>query len=173
MWKKIVKSAKGILFSLSTSDNSDEEFQDEDFDKATFAGGCFWCMQPPFENIEGVERVITGYAGGETEDPTYSEVSTGNTGHYEAIQVTYNPEEVSYEELLEVYWMNIDPTDEGGQFADRGSQYRTAIFYHEEDQKSQAEKSKKDLEESEKFDDPIVTKILPYSEFYKAEEKHQ
>ena len=141
--------------------------------KATFAGGCFWCMEPPFEDKQGVIEVISGYAGGNEENPSYEEVSSGKTGHVEAIQIIYNPEIVSYKELLEIYWMQIDPTDPEGQFADKGPQYRTAIFYHDENQKEAAEKFKEELEESGKFNKPIVTEIKPYTSFYKAEDYHQ
>jgi len=141
--------------------------------KATFAGGCFWCMQPPFQQIEGVIETMAGYAGGTTENPGYEEVTTGTTGHLESVQVTYDPEKVSYEKLLEVFWSQIDPTDEEGQFADRGSQYRTAIFYHDNKQKLIAEASKKKLDNSGKFRKPVATQIQPYTTFYPAEEYHQ
>lgn len=141
--------------------------------KATFAGGCFWCMEPPFDQLQGVEATITGYTGGKTANPTYQEVSTGKTGHAEAIQILFDPEIISYAELLEVFWTNIDPTTKNRQFADRGSQYRTAIFYHDEEQKELAIKSKQKLESSGKFDSPIVTEIVPAGEFYRAEEYHQ
>ena len=113
--------------------------------KATFAGGCFWCMEPPFENLDGVVSVIPGYTGGHKEDPTYNEVSGGTTGHVEAVQITYDPTKVSYKDLLAVFWTQIDPTDDGGQFADRGSQYETAIFYHDDEQKKLAEESEAEL----------------------------
>jgi peptide methionine sulfoxide reductase msrA/msrB len=145
----------------------------EGLEYATFAGGCFWCMEPPFQNLDGVDEVIVGYTGGETENPSYEEVSSGKTGHYEAIQVRYDPERITYPELLEVYWRQIDPTDPGGQFVDRGTQYRTAIFYHNQRQKELAEESKLKLEESGRYDKPIVTEILPYKEFYPAEDYHQ
>ncbi|KXA89569.1 methionine sulfoxide reductase [candidate division MSBL1 archaeon SCGC-AAA259D14] len=145
----------------------------ENLKKATFAGGCFWCMEPPFEKLEGVVKVISGYTGGDVEDPTYEQVSSGETGHYEAVQITYNPKKITYRELVDVFWRQIDPTDKFGQFSDKGSQYRTAIFYHDEDQKKIAENSKKELEESGKFEDPIVTEVIPYSKFYKAEQYHQ
>ena len=141
--------------------------------KATFAGGCFWCMQPPFQQTEGVTEVVAGYAGGTKENPTYEEVSSGTTGHLESVQVTYDPEKVSYEKLLDVFWMQIDPTDQEGQFADKGSQYRTAIFYHNEEQKRIAEASKKRLNESGKFKKTVATEIRPYITFYPAEEYHQ
>ena len=140
---------------------------------ATFAGGCFWCMEPPFEKLEGVVSVISGYTGGTTENPTYKEVSKGTTGHAEAVQITYDPDIISYEKLLEVFWMNIDPVDRGGQFYDRGSQYRTAIFYHDNRQKKAAEKSKEEIRASGKFIDAIATEIVKFRKFYPAEERHQ
>lgn len=141
--------------------------------KATFAGGCFWCMVSPFDEREGVIEVVSGYTGGDKENPTYKEVSSETTGHYEAVQITFDPKTVSYEELLELYWQQIDPTDAGGQFSDRGQSYKTAIFYRDEEQKSAAETSKKALEESDRFSKPIVTEILPAQTFYRAEEYHQ
>jgi methionine-S-sulfoxide reductase len=141
--------------------------------KATFAGGCFWCMQPPFQQTEGVTEAVAGYAGGTLANPTYEQVSTGRTGHLEAVQVTYDPSKVSYEKLLDVFWTQIDPTDPAGQFADKGSQYRTAIFYHDEEQKKIAELAKKRLQDSGKFKDPIATEIRPYTTFYRAEDYHQ
>lgn len=141
--------------------------------KATFAGGCFWCMQPPFLQVEGVTDVVAGYAGGTKENPSYEEVSGGTTGHLESVQVTYDPKKVSYDTLLDLFWKQIDPTDDQGQFADKGSQYRTAIFYHDEDQKRLAEASKKKLNDSGKFRDPVVTTIRPFTTFYRAEEYHQ
>jgi peptide methionine sulfoxide reductase msrA/msrB len=146
---------------------------EDKLEKATFAGGCFWCMQPPFENSEGVKDVIAGYTGGTKENPTYEEVSAGVTGHKEAVQITYDPEKISYSELLNIFWMNIDPTDGGGQFADRGSQYKSAIFYHSSQQKELAEESKKNLAASNKFEEPIRTEIIKASKFYPAEQYHQ
>jgi peptide methionine sulfoxide reductase msrA/msrB len=140
---------------------------------ATFAGGCFWCMVEPFEKKPGIISVISGYSGGWKENPTYKEVCSGTTGHYEVVQITYDPELISYETLLDIYWKSIDPTDEGGQFNDRGQSYQTAIFYHTEEQRIAAEKSKKHLEEHGPFNKPIVTKILPAKPFYPAEEYHQ
>ncbi|KMJ59639.1 methionine sulfoxide reductase [Bacillus sp. LL01] len=140
---------------------------------ATFAGGCFWCMVKPFDEQDGIEKVISGYTGGHKENPTYKEVCSETTGHYEAVQITFNPEVFSYEKLLDVFWSQIDPTDAGGQFHDRGGSYRTAIFYHSEEQKMIAEKSKQSLEESGRFKDSIVTDILPAKPFYPAEEYHQ
>jgi peptide methionine sulfoxide reductase msrA/msrB len=140
---------------------------------AVFAGGCFWCMEGPFEAEPGVLEVKAGYTGGKTENPTYEEVSSGVTGHVEAIQVVYDPSKVTYERLLEIFWHQIDPTDEGGQFADRGTQYYTGIFYNSEAQKKAAEKSKQDLIDSKQFDKPIVTAIRKASAFYEAEAYHQ
>ncbi|WP_339217065.1 peptide-methionine (S)-S-oxide reductase MsrA [Ornithinibacillus sp. FSL M8-0202] len=141
--------------------------------KATFAGGCFWCMVKPFDQWDGVHAVVSGYTGGHVENPTYEEVKTGTTGHYEAVEITFDPSIISYNEILEVYWRQIDPTDAGGQFQDRGEQYRTAVFYHDEEQKAQAEASKQALAESGRFQKPIVTEILPAVTFYPAEDYHQ
>lgn len=141
--------------------------------EAIFAGGCFWCMQPPFEALEGVEEVHVGYTGGEEKDATYEEVSSGRTGHREAVRLTYDPSKISFEELLDVFWRQIDPTDPKGQFADVGSQYKTAIFYNSEEQRRSAEKSKKALDGARRFARPIVTEILRASTFYRAEDYHQ
>lgn len=143
------------------------------FKKATFAGGCFWCMVAPFQDLEGVIEVIAGYTGGHKENPTYMEVCQGNSGHFEAVQVTYNPDIITYPTLLQTFWRQIDPTDAGGQFHDRGQSYQTAIFYHDEEQKAQAEESRRQLQESGRFAGPIVTQLLPAKEFYPAEEYHQ
>ena len=143
------------------------------FKKATFAGGCFWCMVAPFQELKGVIEVIAGYTGGHKENPTYKEVCQGNTGHFEAVQVTYNPDIISYPTLLQTFWRQIDPTDAGGQFHDRGQSYQTAIFYHDEEQKAQAEESRRQLQESGRLAGPIVTQLLPAKEFYPAEEYHQ
>jgi peptide methionine sulfoxide reductase msrA/msrB len=143
------------------------------YNTATFAGGCFWCMEPPFDKLEGVLEVVSGYTGGQKENPTYKEVSSGTTGHLEAIQITYDPAKISYGRLLGVFWMQIDPTDAGGQFVDRGAQYRSAIFYHDAKQKALAEKSRDELQRTGPFKKPIVTEILPAGKFYPAEEYHQ
>jgi peptide methionine sulfoxide reductase msrA/msrB len=140
---------------------------------ATFAGGCFWCVQADFEKVPGVVKVISGYTGGQKENPTYEEVSAGGTGHVEAVQVYYDPQRVSYEELLNYFWRHVDPTDPGGQFVDRGSQYRTVIFYHDEEQRVLAEESEKRLAESGRFKKPIVTEIIKFEKFYPAEDYHQ
>jgi peptide methionine sulfoxide reductase msrA/msrB len=140
---------------------------------ATFAGGCFWCSESDFNKLPGVIEVLSGYTGGHKKNPTYQEVSEGSTGHVEAIQVHYDPTRISYEGLLNVFWRHIDPTDPGGQFADRGSQYRTVIFYHDPEQKNLAEKSREALNRSGKFSKPIATEIKPAGVFYPAEEYHQ
>jgi peptide-methionine (S)-S-oxide reductase len=140
-------------------------------EKATFAGGCFWCMEPPFEKLKGVVSVTAGYTGGHEKNPTYGEVSAGGTGHAESVQIVFDPSVISYAELLEVYWHNVDPLTPNAQFCDHGNQYRTAIFYHDETQKRLAEASKEAL--AKRFDEPIVTEIVPASEFYPAEEYHQ
>ena len=148
-------------------------FSKNNYSKATFAGGCFWCMEFPFENLEGVIEVVSGYTGGHKENPTYQEISSGETGHLEAVQIIYDGSKITYSELLDVFWRQIDPTDLGGQFVDRGNQYTTAIFYHSEEQKALAEKSKEKLEKSGRFKTPITTKIREASKFYKAENYHQ
>ncbi len=140
---------------------------------ATFAGGCFWCMEGPFEALEGVSSVVSGYTGGEVEHPSYQQVSSGGTGHAEAVRIEYDPGRVSYERLLETFWRQINPTDAGGQFSDRGSQYRSGIFYHDEEQRRLAEASKQELAASGRFDKPIVVEIEPAGTFYTAEDYHQ
>lgn len=141
------------------------------YDKAIFAGGCFWCMTPAFEKLNGVIKVESGYTGGSGEDPNYGDYAA--KGHIEAVEVTYDPSKIKYSELLEVFWKQIDPTDPGGQFCDRGPQYTSAIFYQNEEQKYFAEKSKDNLDISARFNKPIVTKIVKASAFYKAEDYHQ
>lgn len=138
---------------------------------ATFAGGCFWCMEPPFDKLDGVASTTSGYIGGSVDKPTYKQVSSGKTGHAEALQVKFDPSKVSYQKLLEVFWRNVDPTDAGGQFCDRGNQYRTGIFYHSEEQKKLAQRSKQHLEEKYKL--RVVTEIEPAGTFYPAEDYHQ
>lgn len=138
---------------------------------AVFAGGCFWCVEKAFEQVDGVVEVISGYAGGDVEDPSYEQVSSQSTGHKEAIQVYYDKSKVSYRELLDVFWRNIDPTDSGGQFVDRGESYTTAIFYQADEERQMAEQSKAGIQEH--FDEPVVTPIVPLNKFYPAEEYHQ
>ncbi|TFV94797.1 peptide-methionine (S)-S-oxide reductase MsrA [Algoriphagus kandeliae] len=140
---------------------------------ATFAGGCFWCVEAPFEDLDGVITVISGYAGGKEKNPTYGEVSSGRTSHRESVQITFDPEVISYSELVDIFWQTYDPTDVGGSFYDRGSQYESAIFYHSAEQKKVAEESKKSLDESGRFEKPIATPIIKYTNFYPAEEYHQ
>ena len=140
---------------------------------ATFAGGCFWCMEPPYDKLPGVTATISGYMGGKTANPTYEQVSSGSTGHAEVVQVVYDPKKVSYEKLLEVFWVNVDPTVKDRQFCDSGSQYRTSIFYHDEAQRKAAEASLAALEKSKPFREPIVTPIVMASAFTPAEDYHQ
>lgn len=151
----------------------DRLYGQDRLEKATFAGGCFWCMEQPFDSLQGVTEVFLGYMGGHKQNPTYEEVSSGRTGHREVVQVTYDPSKITYKDLLEVFWRQIDPTDTNGQFADKGLQYKTAIFYHSQEQRLLAEESKKELEESGRFKKPIVTEVIKASIFYKAEDYHQ
>ena len=148
-------------------------FTEKKYRKATFGGGCFWCMQPPFEKVPGVISVAAGYTGGGKPHPSYEEVSGGLTGHIEAVDITYDPARVSYEGLLEIFWANIDPTQAGGQFNDIGPQYQTAIFIHDDEQKRLASLSMKQLEISGLYKAPLQTRILPAGEFYAAEDYHQ
>jgi peptide-methionine (S)-S-oxide reductase len=141
--------------------------------KATFAGGCFWCMEPPFDKLDGVISTTSGYTGGQKHNPTYEEVSAGRTGHAEAMQIVYDPKKVSYEKLLEVFWHNVDPTIKDAQFCDHGNQYRTGIFVHDEQQKLAAENSKTALDKSKPFKAALVTEITAATQFYPAEDYHQ
>ena len=145
----------------------------EDRARATFAGGCFWCMEPPFDKLDGVVSTISGYTGGPEENPTYKQVASGLTGHTEAVQVTYDPAKISYEQLLATFWPNHDPLTADRQFCDRGRQYRPGIFYHDEEQKRLAKASKKKWNDSGRFDRPIVTEVTAFTKFYPAEEYHQ
>lgn len=168
-----------LLFGLGlpgaawTENQKGKENMADALEIATFAGGCFWCLQPAFDNLAGVVKTEVGYTGGDKENPTYEEVSSGKTGHLEAIQVTFDTTKIEYKALVEEFLRNIDPTDPGGQFADRGSQYHTAVFYHSEKQRLTAEESKTELERSGKFKKPVATLILPAKTFYPAEEYHQ
>ena len=141
--------------------------------KATFAGGCFWCMEQPFEELPGVVSVTSGYTGGQKKNPSYEEVSAGGTGHAEAVQIVYDPAKIGYGKLLDRFWHNIDPTVKDRQFCDKGNQYRSGIFYHDEEQRRLAQQSKKALEANKPFKEPVVTEIVTASQFYPAEEYHQ
>jgi methionine-S-sulfoxide reductase len=166
-----VRAAAGALvLSLAWSPALQSE---QKLAKATFAGGCFWCMEPPFDKLEGVVSTTSGYTGGDLAKPTYEQVSSGGTGHVEAVEVAYDPAKVSYEKLLEVFWANVDPTDPGGQFCDRGSQYATAIFVHDAEQRRLAEESRQKLVESGRLKKSIVTPIRDARAFYVAEDYHQ
>ena len=145
----------------------------DDLAVATVAGGCFWCMEGPFEQLDGVEEVISGFAGGSVEDPSYEQVLSGKTGHRESVQIFYDPDKVAYADLIKMFWWQIDPTDPGGQFADRGEHYTTAIFYHDEEQQVEADKQKDELNSSGDYDAPIATEILPFTTFFPAEDYHQ
>ena len=166
-----------VLFTTingsSESDDKSKSSSMPDLRKTTFAGGCFWCMEPPFEKLPGISKVISGYTGGKKENPSYKEVATGLTNHAEAIEIHYDSSTISYNDLLEVLWRNIDPTDGSGQFVDRGKQYRPAIFYHDKDQKNLAEKSRNKLKKSKRFKNKIEIKIVKATTFYAAEEYHQ
>jgi peptide-methionine (S)-S-oxide reductase len=144
-----------------------------DTKKATFAGGCFWCMEAPFDKLPGVASVTVGYTGGKKDQPTYHEVSAGTTGHTEAVQIVYDPSKLTYQKLVDIFWHNIDPLTANAQFCDHGTQYRSAIFYHDEEQKQVAEQSKAELEKSKRFDKPIVTEIAAAGKFWPAEDYHQ
>ena len=146
---------------------------DDNLEIATFAGGCFWCMEPPFDKLDGVVSTLSGYMGGTEESPTYKEVSAGRTGHAETVQITFDASKVTYRKLLEVFWMQIDPTTPDRQFVDVGRQYRSAIFYQNEEQRRLAEESRKEMENSGRFDAPIVTEIVPAGTFWPAEDYHQ
>jgi peptide-methionine (S)-S-oxide reductase len=153
------------FLNASAADNKTET--------AIFAGGCFWCMEPPFDKLDGVISTTSGYTGGQQANPSYKQVSAGGTGHTEAIRIEFDPAKISYEKLLQVFWINIDPTTADRQFCDQGSQYRSGIFYHNDAQKSAAEKSLKTIQKTKPFDEPVVTEITAASTFYPAEEYHQ
>jgi peptide-methionine (S)-S-oxide reductase len=173
-----VKKLLIVLVSLTTCSLTTLQAQEgganrEDHAVATFAGGCFWCVEEAFDKVEGVIATTSGYTGGDVSSPTYEQVSAGGTGHYEAVSVIYDPDKISYGQLLQTFWRNIDPVDAGGQFCDRGSSYRSAIFYENAKQKRLAEQSKQALEASGRFDQPIATEIIPVSQFWRAEDYHQ
>src|SRR5690606_10251615 len=159
--------------SFSSNLNNESLMSSANYEKATFGTGCFWCTEVIFDQLEGVEKAVSGYSGGQSDNPTYKEVTGGETGHAECIEVTYDPAKISYDELLEVFWEVHDPTTLNRQGADVGTQYRSVIFYHNDEQKQKAEKYKKELDESGAYDDPIVTEIAPASTFYIAENYHQ
>jgi peptide methionine sulfoxide reductase msrA/msrB len=172
----------GILISCGNTNSKTETAKSEEVSVseykgptqlATFAGGCFWCVEAPFEGIDGVIEVVSGYAGGKEKNPTYSEVSAGKTSHKEAVQITFDPEVISYAELVDIFWQTYDPTDVGGSFFDRGTQYESAIFFHSSEQKKVAEESKSALDKAKKFAKPIATPIIKYTNFYAAEDYHQ
>ena len=167
--------AWGLLAVVSAANPKAGGGQTSDarYEKATFAGGCFWCMEPPFDELPGVISTTSGYTGGRTKNPTYEQVSSGGTGHAEVVEVVYDPSKITYARLLDVFWKNIDPITPNRQFCDIGSQYRSAIYYHNEEQKRLAEASKKALEDSGRFQQPIVTEIAAAAPFYRAEEYHQ
>ncbi len=167
----LIVAGSGIVISTISGDDMDSKNMKTE--TATFAGGCFWCVESDFKNVDGVIDVISGYTGGKKENPTYEEVSGGKTGHLEAVQVVFDPQKISYSEILDIFWKHIDPTDAGGQFVDRGSQYRSAIFYHNEEQRKIAIESKERLAGSAIFDRPVVTEILRFDKFYPAEDYHQ
>lgn len=160
-----------LMMALMTADS--DTVSETDRAVATVAGGCFWCMEGPFQKLEGVQKVVSGYTGGDLEDPTYEEVCSGSSGHLEAVQITYDPSKTSYDQVLDVFWRQIDPTDAGGQFVDRGSQYATAIYYHNKEQKKAAESSRRRLDRSGRYTKPVITPILPAEKFYAAEDYHQ
>ena len=162
-----------VIMLTMNSVMADIESSNTKQEKATFAGGCFWCMQHPFDDLKGVVSTSVGYTGGYKEDPTYEEVCAGSTGHAEALEILYDPSRITYSGLLDVFWRNIDPTTRNRQFADAGTQYRTAIFYHNEEQQRTAELSKSAMEQSGRFEKPIITEITPATKFYVAEEYHQ
>lgn len=159
--------------SSSETNNNNIILDSHNLERATLAGGCFWCMETPFEKLQGVEKVLSGYSGGEMKNPSYKDVSSGSTKHVEAVQVYFDPKVISYSEILDVYWQQFDPTDSGGSFYDRGYQYTSAIFYYDERQAEIAEKSKNQLDKSGLFSKKIVTRIEPFKEFYEAEDYHQ
>ena len=170
MRTRMLTAVVAVALAFAVASHADEKKQDKKTAVATFAGGCFWCMEPPFDFIKGVKRTTSGYTGGTVKNPSYEQVCTGKTGHAEAIEIEYDPTQVTYNQLLDVYWHNIDPTVSNRQFVDRGTQYRTVIFYHDEEQKRLAEESKKDVE---KIFGTIEVQIEPAGPFYPAEEYHQ
>lgn len=166
-------STESIVNSGQTQEAEEKVVFSSKTQLATFAGGCFWCVEAPFEDLDGVISVISGYAGGKEKNPTYGEVSSGNTSHKESVQITFDPEVISYSELVDIFWQTYDPTDVGGSFYDRGPQYESAIFFHDAEQKKVAEESKARLDKSGRFTKPVATPIIKYTNFYAAEDYHQ
>ena len=162
-----------LLGCVAFNSNASSDDDKTQYQTATFAGGCFWCMEPPFDKLDGVISTTSGYIGGNKENPSYKEVSRGGTGHAEAVQIIYDPTRISYDELLNEFWHNIDPTNANGQFCDWGSQYRSEIYYHNAEQEKLAKQSKAALIELKPFDAPVVTAITQASTFYPAEDYHQ
>ncbi len=173
MFKKLVPTTILLMLVSSFVMAQEEKMSDKNVQTATFAGGCFWCMEPFLARLKGVQKVTVGYTGGHSQNPTYEEVSSGQTGHAEAVEVLFDPAVVSYEKVLNLFWHNIDPTAVNSQFVDHGTQYRSAVFYHDEEQKRIAEEGKKKLQDSGRFEGPIATEIVPAAVFYPAEEYHQ
>jgi len=173
----LIVAGAGVYLAGAQAQNTkaltETEAKLKDLSVATFAGGCFWCMEGPFDKLPGVISTTSGYIGGHSENPTYKEVSSGGTGHTEAVQIIFNPKKVEYEKLIEVFWENHDPTEANGQFCDKGSQYRPGIFYHGEEQKQIAEASRANIEKTKRFDEPVVTEITMAGTFYPAEDYHQ
>jgi methionine-S-sulfoxide reductase len=169
----LIAAALLIMIACSETQEKDKTMTINNQETAIFAGGCFWCIEDAFSSEKGVIKAVSGYTGGNITNPTYDQVCSGTTGHYEAVEITYDPAIISYGQLLEIFWRNIDPTDTAGQFADRGQQYQSAIFYLNESQKKAAEESKKRLDAAGVFSKPVATKILPEAVFYKAEDYHQ
>jgi peptide-methionine (S)-S-oxide reductase len=172
-YKLLVLLGLSVWLVMSMSGPTLSQSPEGNFAKATFAGGCFWCMEHPFDELDGVVSTTSGYTGGHTVDPTYPEVSAGGTGHTEAVKIEYDPTKVTYEELLNVYWRNVDPTTPDAQFCDHGNQYRPEIFYHTEEQKQLAEASRTHIEKTKTFPEPIVIEITQGTTFYPAEDFHQ
>lgn len=162
-----------LTMAILSADETAITTENKDLAVATFAGGCFWCMEAPFDKLQGVISTTSGYTGGHTKNPTYKQTSSGRTGHTEAVQIVYDPQQVSYKKLLDVFWHNIDPTTPDQQFCDRGNQYRAEIFYHNDEQKQLAESSKAALDKNKPFKEPIVTQVSKASTFYAAEGYHQ
>jgi peptide-methionine (S)-S-oxide reductase len=170
---RVGQAVLGCIFALLLSTGVGRTADQPGLAKAVFAGGCFWCMEEVFENVDGVVSVVSGYMGGTLADPSYEQVSAGGTGHAESVEVLYDPAKVTYAKLLEAFWRNVDPVTPNAQFCDHGSQYRSAIFYLDDEQKRQAEASKAALEQAKRFHEPIVTQIVKADRFYPAEEYHQ